>query len=114
MKPAKEQPKKPVVEFKEDEGMKSLRPVQHAEVGAWGKFVRNQTTDKTIEDFGEFVQENNSTINVEAVNEFQNFIRADEKPQVKAVPVAPTDTRTTEEKRLELQYILFKQADENT
>jgi hypothetical protein len=90
--------------------MEDLRPVQHAEVGAWGKFVRNQTTAKTIEDFGEFVQENNSAINVEAVNEFQNFIRADEKPQVKAKPAAPANTRTTEEKQLELNQKLLDEA----
>ena len=64
--------------------MKNIKPVQHAEVGAWGKFVRNQTTAKKVEDFAEFVQENNSSINVEAINEFQNFIRADEKASNKA------------------------------
>jgi hypothetical protein len=57
--------------------MKNQKPVQHTEVGAWGKFVKNQTTPQKIEDFTEFVQENNSAINVEAINEFQNFIRAD-------------------------------------
>jgi len=53
--------------------------IKFPEVGAWGKFVENQATAKKFEDFGEFVKENNSSINVDAVNAFQNFIRADDK-----------------------------------
>jgi len=32
-----------------------------------------------IEDFGEFVKENNPSIDVAAINAFQNFIRPDEE-----------------------------------
>lgn len=48
--------------------------IKFPEVGAWGKFVENQATAKKVEDFGEFAKENNSSINVDAVNAFQNFI----------------------------------------